>query len=389
MTNLNRIFYSVGIVGITILLSGDECDCNEIKLSKAVVTCIDGHPVLTDGDTQIDEQDSSKNFNPADYKCPNTSGSPIWQGSTAKAPFPLRGSAPSTVPGKIRAATGGTVAYVPVDTLDLPFSPRVPAIALSACDATFPDILQVNHDNNVLARVATCPFALKKSIRVASRPLQVAVTPDGLMALVTSFDNAINFVDLTTNTVAFTLSVGFYPHGLAITSDGKTAWVSSFDDVNPLIAVVDIASRAVTKTYAVAAYPQSVFLSPDDAQLYITFPFTNAMYIMDTMTGIINNTYAIPTPRAVAFNSRGSKAFISSATGGSTGQVLQFDIETFKVEKTYTVGAGPTDLNVLQDDLTVVVVNYEGGSTSTINLRSGQVTTTALKGPAIGLAVLR
>jgi DNA-binding beta-propeller fold protein YncE len=282
------------------------------------------------------------------------------------------------------------VAYIPRTLLDLPFGPKpFPAASVTACDSTSPDILQVHHDNALVTRLTTCPFALKKTIKVASRPLQVAVTPDGQMALVTSFDNAINFIDLNTNTVVFTLSVFFNPHGIAITSDGKTAYVASFDNINPLIATIDVASRAVTRTVQTNAYPQSVFLTPDDSQLYITFPFGNAMYIMDTMTGIIGNTFAIPNPRGVAFNSRGSKAFITSAVGGSPGSVLQFDTETFQIEQTYTVGAGPADISVLYDEVTVVVINNDGNSTSTINLKTGQVTTTPLKGPPSGLAILR
>ncbi len=392
MKQLFKVFYAIGILGLAILLVGAgpfDCDCHNPDLTRSWVTCIDGHPTLTDGTETIDYKDGK--FNPNDYACPkNPLESPEWVHGSQPAPFPLSSQTSANASPKGRAAAGGTVAYVPRILLDLPFGPSpFPKIGLSTCDATSPDILQVNHVNSLVTRLTTCPFAVKKTIRVASRPLQIAITPDGQMALVTSFDNAINFIDLNTNTVVFTLSVFFNPHGIAITSDGKTAYVASFDNINSLIATIDIASRTVTKTVQTNAYPQSVFLSPDDSQLYITFPFGNAMFIMDTMTGIVGNTFAITAPRGVAFNSRGSKAFITSATGGSSGSVLQFDTETFQVERTYSVGAGPTDIAVMYDEVTVVVVNNEGGSTSTINLKTGQVTTLALGAPAAGLAILR
>ena len=383
MTVTAKLLYSLATIGMLIFLANcDECDDPAAKASYYY--CSNGVPYFTNGETHEKVMGAEAKL----YDCTrNPNGSPLWanSGQPVNPPTPVAGVNSFF---KARAVPGTTTAYIPKQVLDLPFLPLpyLSSPGSTTCDSSSPDVLQVNHDNALVTRVSTCPFAIKKAIPVVSRPLQIAITPDGQMALVTSFDNAINFIDLSSNTVVFTLMTSFNPHGIAITSDGSTAYVSSFDDAFPLIATIDIAARRVTRTITTSAYPQSVFLTPDDTQLYIVFPFGNTMTIMDTLTGVIGNAFSINTPRAVAFNSIGTKAFITSAYPGT---VLQLDTETFQIEKTYTVGNGPTEIAVLYGDAIVVVMNYEGQSTSRIDLRSGLVTTLALGGPPVGLSIVR
>jgi YVTN family beta-propeller protein len=208
--------------------------------------------------------------------------------------------------------------------------------------------------------------------------------------LVTSFDNAVNFIDLATNKVTFTLMTDFdiNPHGIAINSDGTRAYITSFNNDNPVVATIDMASRQVISTLFVNAYPQSVYVTPDDTQLYVTFPFGNSVYVIDILTNTIANNILVPSPRDIAFDSKGTKAYITSASG-SPGTVQEVNMTTFQVENTYTVGVGPTDIAVLFGDVEVIVNNYEGQSVSTINTGTGAVKTTPVNGSPVGLAILR
>jgi hypothetical protein len=91
-------------------------------------------------------------------------------------------------------------------------------------------VIQTVHTQALVTRISTCAFQIKTSIPVVSRPLQIAITPDGLTTLVTSFDNAVNFIDLTTNQVRFTLMTDptINPHGIAILPDRSRAYITSF-----------------------------------------------------------------------------------------------------------------------------------------------------------------
>ncbi|HEX5431013.1 MAG TPA: hypothetical protein VFW83_03545, partial [Bryobacteraceae bacterium] len=87
---------------------------------------------------------------------------------------------------------------MPAKILSLPFTallPQLPQETALACDSNAPDVLIVNHGHATLTRLEPCAH-IAKTIGLISRPLEVAVTPDGSQALVTNFDNAISFINL-------------------------------------------------------------------------------------------------------------------------------------------------------------------------------------------------
>lgn len=281
--------------------------------------------------------------------------------------------------------------------LDLPFPAQrngSEGTSFQDCDPSQPDILQINHDRATVNRIGTCPFRPIATIPVATRPLQVAITPDGLTALVTSFDNAVNFIDLTSNRVTFTLPTpGINPNGIAITQDGATAYVASFVPSGAVVAKIDLASRTIAGTVLVNGYPQNVFLSPDDSQLFVTFPYGNSVSIIDTLTNTVAFGFSVSAPRGIAFNSKGTRAYVTSSDAADQafgpGTVKEFNINTFQVVHSYAVDKGPNDVGVLYGDQFVVVTNYEGGSVSKIDTTTGAVTTVKGTGQLSGLSIVR
>jgi YVTN family beta-propeller protein len=58
-------------------------------------------------------------------------------------------------------------------------------------------------------------------IAVGTNPLQVAITPDGTLALVVNYgSNSVSVVNTANNTVAATVAVGVGSLGVAATPDG-------------------------------------------------------------------------------------------------------------------------------------------------------------------------
>jgi len=245
----------------------------------------------------------------------------------------------------------------------------------SSCPANSPDVLIVNHGHNTVTRLGTCPFSSKGVLPVVSRPLQVAVTPDGLLALVTSFDNAVNFIDLATNSVSFTLHTDptINPAGVAITPDGRRAYVTSFNNVNSVIVVIDIASHAIVSTIPAGAWPQGAFVTPDGSQLWVSYPFGNQVDVFDTLTNTPITSRAVNSPSGIGFNATGTRAYVAS--GGSPGTLVAFDTATFQKITSYTVGTYPVDVNVLPGGRFVVVNNFGSGNLSIVDTATGMVIT--------------
>ncbi|HLK18362.1 MAG TPA: YncE family protein [Bryobacteraceae bacterium] len=360
----------------------ESCDCDETKEQNFPgfwVACIANKPTLmtyNDNNATVVTSDAAGNFNPAEYDCSH-SGSPQYKGSEASSPFKISSPAgPGGFDRRPHATGSGTVAYVPPLLRIFPFMPHAIPPATANCDSTFPDIFQTDHAEALVTRVSTCPFAIKIAIPVATRPLQVAVTPDGSTALVTSFDNAVNFIDLATNKVTYTLLTDstINPHGLAISPDGTRAYITSFN-TNGVIAVIDLASKKIIATIPTISYAQGLTLTPDGSQLWVTSPLAASVDIFDTLTNTRVTGLNISETIDVAFNSTGTRAYVTTSST-IPGSVVAVDTATYQTIKSYTVGLGPSDIAMAYGDQFLVINNNSDGSISVLDLAKDAVVTT-------------
>ncbi|HLJ50742.1 MAG TPA: hypothetical protein VKU01_32245 [Bryobacteraceae bacterium] len=397
-----KIIHGLLFVAILVFVAGcQECDsCEPTPLGFSFVTCVGNTPVEVD----VTFLGILTFPNPAgNWDCSHNGSLGQPDSQAAVIPFfvpfssPAGASASNSRPGTAQttaAPSAPAVSYLPPQVLPLPFmairSTSDPAPRNTCDPATSPDLLRVNHPNGLVDRISTCPYATVAHIPVVSRPLQIATTPDGRTALVTSFDNAVNFIDLPSNKVTFTLKTDFTvnPDGVAITPDGTRAYITSFNPDNPVVQVIDIASRTIIASIPVTSYPQGIFMTPDGTQAYVTFPLGGAVYIIDTLTNTVANTLGIQAPVAVAFNSTGSRAYITSNTSG--GQVQVLETTRYQIVQTYQVGLGPVDAAVAYGDRYVVVNNHDGNSISVIDTYNDQVKTVATPGTApLGISFIK
>ena|ERR1051326_7017268 len=343
----------------------EACECDETKEQNFPgfwVTCVGDKPTLmTYNDNSATQVTNSQagNFNPSDYDCKHDANSPNYIGSEAKSPFTI--SSPSG-PGSVTRRAHATVPaghFLPQMLRELPFLPHPPAAAAPACDSSFPDVFHTNQLDAQVTRIGTCPFTVKARFKVPDNPLQVAVTADGATAVATSFFNAITFIDVASNKIVFTLNTdaSTNPHGVAISPDSKTLYVTNFNS-NAEVLVIDMASKQILARIPTIAFPQGATLSPDGSQLWITSPLANSVDIIDTQTNTRTTGRGISQAVGVAFNSTGTRAYVTS----NPNTVTAVDTGTFQVLKTYTVGSGPTDIQMSYAD-GFLVVNCPGDGT--------------------------
>ena len=377
---------TVGIFLAWILLMGSSCfQCDETKEDKfgrSWVTCIGNKPTMMrySGDTPIVEDSGSLDLSKYDCTHPN---SPAYKGSGVP-PYPISsiaGPARTKPAQQARPAASG-VAFLPPQLRDLPFLPPIPATN-PACDSSFPDVLQTVHTRALVTRLSTCPFQVKTTIPVVSRPLEIAITPDGTTALVTSFDNAINFINLASNQVSFTMmtDANINPHGIVISPDGARAYVTSFSPDNPVLVTIDLSTRKVIASLFLDTYPQGITMTPDGSQLWVVHPLGQAVDVVDVLTNTLVTRLAISQATDVAFNSTGTRAYVTGVGG-----VVAVDGSTYKTIKTYTVGTAPTDIQMAYGDEFLVVNNSGSNSVSVIDLVKDKVSTTTVPGVPSSIA---
>jgi YVTN family beta-propeller protein len=123
-----------------------------------------------------------------------------------------------------------------------------------------------NYDSNTVSVINTATNAVIGSpIAVGSGPWRIAITPDGTRAYVGNLDATVTVINTVTNTVARTISVQAL--GFAFTPDGARAYLA--DDNHDTVSVIDTASGTVMDTIAVGNSPYSVAITPDGNRAYV------------------------------------------------------------------------------------------------------------------------
>ena len=98
------------------------------------------------------------------------------------------------------------------------------------------------------------------------------------------------------------------------------------------------------------------------------------MDVIDTLTNTHVTALAISQSIDVAFNSTGTRAYVTSQST-SPGQVYEVNTGTYQIITTYTVGLGPTDIKMSYGNEFLIVNNNAESSVSIIDLRQNAVKT--------------
>jgi len=109
---------------------------------------------------------------------------------------------------------------------------------------------------NTVSVVDIINNTLIATVRVGSRPIDLAIRPDGAQVFVVNyFSNTVSVIDTLTNLVTATLNVGNAPLAIAIaiTPDGAKAYVAN--TVSETVSVINVLTDEVINTIMVKPRP--------------------------------------------------------------------------------------------------------------------------------------
>jgi YVTN family beta-propeller protein len=203
-------------------------------------------------------------FNPGDLAV-TPDGSQLWVADTG----PQTGPSSPTAISVISTATDKVTA-----TLRLPVAPAQIAFSPSGATAyvTTADGLWIF--NTATARVTDV-------IRGLGDPHGVAVSPDGSTVYVTNTEAAkVELINAATDKITGTIGVGQLPWQVAISSDGKTVYVADPDSNQ--VSVISASSDTVTSSISIPGDPDTVGLTPDGSQLWVGGLTSGIITVLDT-----------------------------------------------------------------------------------------------------------
>jgi DNA-binding beta-propeller fold protein YncE len=202
-------------------------------------------------------------------------------------------------------------------------------------------------------------------VSVGTSPVDVAITPDRLHAIVVNA-NSDNITPLTWNgsiwIAGTVVSVGTDPTRVAIVSDGYgvraivTNWSSN--NITPLTwdGSVWVAGSAVS----VGTNPTGVAITPDGYRAIVTNSNTGDVtpLIWDGSVWVAGSVISVGiTPANVAITSDGLRAIVANR-GSNTIMPLTWNGSVWVAGTVVSVGTSPADVAITPDGLNALVANF-------------------------------
>ena len=212
--------------------------------------------------------------------------------------------------------------------------------------------------NNTIDVIDTTNNTVTATISVGNNPRYVAVNPDGTKVYVTNHeDNTTSVIDAATKKVIATVPVGYKPAGVVCSPDGSKVYVVNWG--SNTVSVINTTTNSVISNVSVNKGPELVAVSPDGSKLYVTNYIDNTTSVIDSLT--INVIATVPVgykPAGVACSPDGSKVYVANS-GDNTVSVIR--TATNEVIATINVGKKPWEVAVTPDGKKAYVTNNENG----------------------------
>jgi YVTN family beta-propeller protein len=188
------------------------------------------------------------------------------------------------------------------------------------------------------------------AIPVGAHPSDIAITPDGKRAYVTSGPYGVSVIDTETNQVAGPpIALAEQPTRIAITPDGGTAYMTDVFSTN--VSTLDLQlNREVGPPISVASEASGVVISPDGKTAYILHGSAGktAITVLDIWTNRVVTSFPLPmNPTDIAITPDGKALYVTGAyTDGSLIGIWRINTETDEVTGPIPVPAPPSALAI-------------------------------------------
>ena len=202
---------------------------------------------------------------------------------------------------------------------------------------------------------------LVATIQVGPNAGAIVNSPDRkTMYVAVGGNGTIAVIDRTSNTVKsrITLPAGAQPFALAMTPDGTRLYSGELVPSPASIYSIDLPSGTVKKLGVSGSYISQAIVTPDGTQVWICSYF-GSVQIFDVLTNTYITALPISSPWNVAFNSSGTRAYITNGASGVQGSVAVVDTATLQTIASIPVGLTPRCVRVTPSGRHLFVTNYD------------------------------
>ncbi len=254
-------------------------------------------------------------------------------------------------------------------------------IGLSAClpvsTANAQTAFITNQNSNTVSVINLATNTVSATITVGGSPTGVSVRPDGSKVYVTNQSTStVSIINAATNSVSATIPVGSYPIGISVSPDGTKVYVANYGANT--VSVINTATNTVSATISVGSYPIGISVSPDGSKVYVANRGANTVSVINTATNTVTATITVGTnPYGVSVSPDGTMVYIANYNSNTVSVI---NSATNTVLATITVGTHPIGISVSPDGTNIYVTNRNSNTVSVINTVTNTVSATIAVG---------
>lgn len=206
-----------------------------------------------------------------------------------------------------------------------------------------------------------------------------ALADSGTLLVLNKSDNTVSLIDLSSKQTVGTIPTGVAPHEVAVSPNGKLAVVANYgNQAQPgrTLTVIDLPGKKPLKTIDLGEYrrPHGITWLRGD-EIAVTAEGNKALLIVDIKKGAV--AAAIVTDQNVSHmvvvSARAGRAFIANIGSGS---VTTIDLKQRRKISDIPTGAGAEGIDISPDQKEVWVTNRAANTVSVIDVDSLKVIAT-------------
>jgi YVTN family beta-propeller protein len=183
--------------------------------------------------------------------------------------------------------------------------------------------------------ISTATDTVTSRLKLPTDPREIAFSPSGATAYVTTGDGLLVINTATLKVVAVIPGLG-NPEDVAVSRDGKTVYVTN--TAQGLVDIISAAANKVTGTIKVGQLPWQLVMSSDGSTIYVADGDSNAISVISTKSDTVTDTISdAGDPVSVALTPDGSQLWVGGLTSGI---VTVFDTANDSLVGSFNVGYG-------------------------------------------------
>lgn len=171
-------------------------------------------------------------------------------------------------------------------------------------------------------------------------------------------DNTVSVIDTAAGRVIATVPVAAGPDGIVVSRDNAQVFVSGASASS--VSVIDAASDQVARTIEVGKGPQGLAITPDGRWVLVAVNGDDRVAFIDTATGAVAASVPVAKPHTIAVRAGGKQAYVTSQEPGHFSLVV-IDLLTRLAGASIALDKTPRDLE-FSDDGKALYVTLAGVS---------------------------